>query len=365
MIFRDNPCFPHPESTQISPVLEFICCSFCVEATRVLSFCTIGGAPTAIPRLSLLLKYEFEGKDGVCQHNYQTTFSPADSVCIDILNSMSKRKVAHTFTTQEFLEGAGVRLHRGFSYMPENLFDPFLLFDDFSSENPVDFMAGFPWHPHRGIETVTYILKGDVEHKDSIGNAGVISKGDVQWMKSGSGIIHQEMPKGSSGLVGFQLWINIPKKHKMTAPNYQEYKAKEIPEFEYANGIVARVVAGPAEQFKGPVTGDDVDPTYIDFQLKPGAELSVPVPSGYTSFIYVFDGTIQITDSAYKAGQIVLFDRIGTEVNLGAKSSGARILFVSGKPLHEPVAWHGPIVMNTREELVLAFEELNDGTFIK
>jgi redox-sensitive bicupin YhaK (pirin superfamily) len=226
-------------------------------------------------------------------------------------------------------------------------------------------MAGFPWHPHRGIETVTYILKGDVEHKDSIGNAGVIGKGDVQWMKSGSGIIHQEMPRGGGGLIGFQLWINIPKKHKMTAPNYQEYSSKEIPEFEYTPGVIARVVAGPAETYRGPVTGDDVDPTYIDFDLKPGAELAIPVPSGYTSFIYIFEGSIQIDESQYKSGKVILFDRKGTQIYLGAKSSGARILFVSGKPLHEPVAWHGPIVMNTRAELAIAFDELNNGTFIK
>ena len=215
---------------------------------------------------------------------------------------MTSRTVATTFRTKKFLEGAGVRLHRGFSYMPENLFDPFLLFDDFSSENPVDYMQGFPWHPHRGIETVTYILKGDVEHKDSIGNAGIISKGDVQWMSAGSGVIHQEMPKGSTGLVGFQLWINIPKAHKMDKPGYQEYKSSEIPEVSYGDDAVARVVAGSINSQLGPVSGDSVDPTYIDFSIKPGKSITVPIPDRYTAFIYVFDGSIDVGNSSHTAG---------------------------------------------------------------
>lgn len=278
---------------------------------------------------------------------------------------MKIRGVEHSFTTREFLEGAGVKLHRGFSYMPENLFDPFLLFDDFSSENPIDYLSGFPWHPHRGIETVTYILKGNVEHKDSIGNAGIITKGDVQWMSSGSGIIHQEMPRGSNGLVGFQLWVNIPKKHKMSKPKYQEYKANEIPEFQYAVGAIARVVAGSFGDYSGPVTGDDVAPAYIDFDLKPSTSINIPVNVGHTAFIYVFEGTIHADEKSFSAGKVILFDKLGTEIEIASGSAGARVLYVTGKPLHEPVAWHGPIVMNTREELVAAFEELNSGTFIK
>ena len=282
---------------------------------------------------------------------------------------MHHRHVIHAFTTQEFLEGAGVRLRRGFSYMPENLFDPFLLFDDFSSENPVDYMAGFPWHPHRGIETVTYILKGEVEHGDSLGNQGVIGRGDIQWMSSGSGIIHQEMPRGSSGLVGFQLWINMPKSHKMDAPKYQEHLAKLIPEFEYYKGAKARVIAGNLSNTKGPISDDMTDPTYIDFELLPNTEITIPVPVGYTAFVYVFEGTIhagsQKDGKTYSSGKVLLFDKLGDTIRLATDANGSRLILAVGKPLGEPVAWHGPVVMNTQEELIQAFEELREGTFIK
>jgi quercetin 2,3-dioxygenase len=278
---------------------------------------------------------------------------------------MSTRTTAQIFTTKEFLEGAGVRLHRGFSYIPENPFDPFLLFDDFSSDNPVDYLAGFPWHPHRGIETITYILKGEVQHGDSIGNEGVIGKGDIQWMTSGSGIIHQEMPRGSAGIIGFQLWLNMPKTQKMSKPRYQEYRAKDIPEFEYAKGAKMRIIAGSYGDVQGPIDHELTKPTYIDISLEPGVDITIPVESDQTVFYYVFEGELHDHGNIYKTGKVVLTNRKGTSLKLQAGSSGARLLLVSGKPLHEPVAWYGPVVMNTQSELALAFEELQAGTFIK
>jgi redox-sensitive bicupin YhaK (pirin superfamily) len=282
---------------------------------------------------------------------------------------MKYRHIAHAFKTQEFLEGAGVRLHRGFSHIPSNIFDPFLLFDDFSSENPVDYMAGFPWHPHRGIETVTYILKGEVEHGDSLGNEGVIGKGDIQWMSAGNGIIHQEMPRGSNGLIGFQLWINMPAKRKMDTPRYQDHLAKLIPEFEYQKGAKARIIAGGLNDTSGPISDDMTDPTYIDFELSPNTEITVPVNASYTAFIYIFAGNVHAgsekSGKQYGPGKVLLFDKLGDTVRLTTSTTGARLILVTGKPLNEAVAWHGPIVMNTQEELVQAFAELQDGTFIK
>lgn len=278
---------------------------------------------------------------------------------------MSIRTVKQVFTTKEFLEGAGVRLHRGFSYIPENPFDPFLLFDDFSSENPVDYLAGFPWHPHRGIETITYILKGEVEHGDSIGNEGVIGKGDIQWMTSGSGIIHQEMPRGSTEITGFQLWLNMPKDQKMSKPRYQEHRANQIPEFEYSKGVTMRLIAGTQRCYEGPIDHEITKPTYIDITLSPSTKTSIPVDPSYTVFYYIFEGSIDDAGRPLRSGSVALTERIGSSITLQAGSSGARVLLVSGKPLNEPVAWYGPVVMNTDEELASAFEELRAGTFIR
>ncbi len=228
---------------------------------------------------------------------------------------------------------------------------------------------GFPWHPHRGIETVTYILKGEVEHGDSLGNAGVIGKGDIQWMSSGSGIIHQEMPRGSNGLIGFQLWINMPKKRKMDKPKYQEHIAKLIPEFEYQLGVKVRVIAGSLDDKAGPISDEMTTPSYLDFDLSPNVVTKIPLPVGHTAFIYVFEGKVHIGSDkggqAYGPGKVLLLDKLGENVRLATASAGARLILVAGKPINEDVAWHGPIVMNSQEELVQAFSELRDGTFIK
>ncbi len=275
------------------------------------------------------------------------------------------------FNVRKTLEGAGVHLRRGFANAEVPRFDPFLLFDDFSSSNPTDYLAGFPMHPHRGMETVTYILDGDVRHRDSMGNSGIIGKGDVQWMTAGSGIIHEEMPEGISGLQGFQLWINLPKKNKMMAPRYQEVGQATIPEIALGRGAVARVIAGEVMDVTGPVRDVMAQPLYLDIRLEREEELSFPVPTHYTTFVYIFSGTIGIKEqnknsaTSFSAGTIILFDRTGDTVHLHTGASGARFLLVSGQPLNEPIAWHGPIVMNTSEEIEVAFNELQNGEFIK
>ena len=265
------------------------------------------------------------------------------------------------------MEGAGVKLHRGFANSEVPRYDPFLLFDDFSAADPVDYMAGFPWHPHRGIETVTYILDGSVRHKDSIGSAGVIGKGDVQWMSAGSGIIHEEMPEGTGGIKGFQLWVNIPKSHKMSAPRYQEMRANALPEITHGDAKV-KIIAGDIAGARGPVEDIMADPLYADVTLLPEKVFTFPVHAGYTTFIYIFEGNLGEGVGgivAYQKGDILLFERENDSVVVCAGSVGARFLLVSGKPLDEEVAWGGPIVMNTQEELATAFRELRDGSFIK
>lgn len=277
---------------------------------------------------------------------------------------MIERRIHTTMTVKPTLEGAGVHLHRGFGYAELPLFDPFLLFDDFSSQKQSDYLPGFPRHPHRGIETVTYILKGDVSHKDSMGNAGTIGKGDIQWMTAGSGIVHEEMPHGNEGLTGFQLWVNLPREHKMMTPRYQEIQAKDIPTVtEDENSI--HVIAGSFADTKGPVEDIMASPNYFDIELKPGAHIDISVREGDTSFLYLFQGSIATDGSSYEKGTIILHERSGETVTVTAHEHGARFLFVSGTPLQEPIAWHGPIVMNTQDEIDVALYDLQNGTFIK
>jgi hypothetical protein len=266
------------------------------------------------------------------------------------------------------IEGAGVHLHRAFGFGSTSEFDPFLLLDDFRNEIPENYLAGFPWHPHRGIETITYILAGTVEHGDSMGNRGVIGPGDVQWMTAGSGIIHQEMPKGDSAgrMHGFQLWANLPSSLKMTAPRYQEIKASDIPEIEEADGTRVRIICGKFGAAKGPVNSIAADPSYLDVFVPSGRRRTFDVGSAHHAFAYVIAGSGAFGHTGAEAADrsLVLFDD-GDEVAVQAGKDGIRFLLVWGKPLREPVAWNGPIVMNTQEELRKAFEELEKGTFLK
>lgn len=285
-----------------------------------------------------------------------------------LVDMQSQRKVNEILKTIPTIEGAGVRLHRGFANAEVPRFDPFLLFDDFSSPNPNDYLQGFPWHPHRGIETVTYVLDGDVRHKDSIGNSGVIRGGDIQWMTAGSGIIHEEMPEGNTGIKGFQLWVNLPKSEKMMKPRYQEVGATSIPEVSFGTHGTIKVIAGTIDGTKGPVEDIMAAPMYLDVALLPEQTTDFPVVSGYTTFLYVIDGAIASGDHEridIVSGSIVHFERVGDHVQVTSGSAGARFLLVSGKPLDEPIAWRGPIVMNTKEELMQAFDDLATGNFIR
>jgi redox-sensitive bicupin YhaK (pirin superfamily) len=277
-------------------------------------------------------------------------------------------------------------LERAFGFGNTKEFDPFLLFDDFRNNNPADYVAGFPWHPHRGIETITYVLAGSVEHGDSLGNQGKMTAGDVQWMTAGSGILHQEMPKGDpqGRMHGFQLWANLPASLKMTSPRYQDIPSAVIPEVTEDDGTKARVICGEFWGKKGPVEGVAADPNYIDISVPPGRKRRIAIETSRHAFAYVFAGSgtfrdaseprAVLTESAVdpnaptvydaKNHSLVLFDR-GDEIVVQAGPEGIRFLLVSGKPLEEPVAWRGPIVMNTQDQLRQAFRELNDGTFIK
>jgi hypothetical protein len=278
------------------------------------------------------------------------------------------RSLIRRFPGVPTLEGAGVRLRRSFSNPEVPLFDPFLLLDRFGSSNPADYLAGFPWHPHRGIETVTYVLHGRVEHGDTLGNSGVIGSGEVQWMNSGSGIIHQEMPQlAPDPLSGFQLWVNLPARQKMSTPAYRGLRAGDLPSVTTDSGGEVRIVAGTFGGSEGPVRGISVDPTYLDVRLAPGERFSWTPPSGYTAFAHSVDGrgTFAGTDSApVEAGETTLFGP-GDAVGATAGPDGWRFLAVSGRPLHEPVAWYGPIVMNHPAELTEAVRELRAGQFIK
>jgi redox-sensitive bicupin YhaK (pirin superfamily) len=278
------------------------------------------------------------------------------------------RSVVRRFPGLPTLEGAGVRLRRSFSNNEVPLFDPFLLLDRFGSSNPEDYLAGFPWHPHRGIETVTYMLDGQVEHGDTLGNSGVIAAGDIQWMNSGSGIIHQEMPKRTEGtLSGFQLWVNLPAAQKMSTPAYRGLSSTEIPEVTTDEGNRVKVVAGSFDRVEGPVRGLSVDPTYLDVRLPPHGRFELDPPHGFTVFAHEVDGSATFDGSdprPVEAGETALFGA-GGAVRARAADTGARFLLVSGRPLREPVAWYGPIVMNRQDELAQAVRELRNGDFIK
>jgi len=302
---------------------------------------------------------------------------------------MSIRPVKRVIESRPTVEGAGVKLRRAFGFGQTEDFDPFLLFDDFRNDKPADYLAGFPWHPHRGIETITYVLAGTVAHRDSLGNQGALGAGDVQWMTAGRGILHQEMPEGDPAgkMHGFQLWANLPATLKMTTPRYQDVQAAEVPEVVDDDGTTVRVVCGEFWGKRGPVEGVAANPRYLDVWVPPGRRKTLPVETARNGFAYVFDGSGTFRDASTPGPvvtehvgpqgmaptpiadtvgnrSLVLFDR-GDEVTIQAGDAGVRFLLISGEPLREPVAWYGPIVMNTREELERAYAELRAGTFIQ
>jgi redox-sensitive bicupin YhaK (pirin superfamily) len=300
---------------------------------------------------------------------------------------MSVRPIRRVIHTTPTLEGAGVKLQRAFGFGETADFDPFLLLDDFRNDNPRDYLAGFPWHPHRGIETITYVLAGSVEHGDSLGNRGSLGAGDVQWMTAGRGILHQEMPQGDTDgrMHGFQLWANLPSSLKMTEPRYQDIAAADIPTIVDDDGTSVRVIVGDFWGRRGPVEGVAADPRYLDVSVPAGRKKRLAVETTNNAFAYVFagsgtfrdasdphavlteqvgGGTVRSTAGETGNRSLVLFDR-GDEVVVQAGAEGIRFLLVSGKPIEEPVAWYGPIVMNTQQELQQAFTDLRNGTFIK
>lgn len=300
---------------------------------------------------------------------------------------MSIRPVIETRKSVPTLEGAGVRLHRAFGFTDPSECDPFLMFDDFRGDRPADYVAGFPWHPHRGIETITYVLAGTVEHKDSLGNQGKLGAGDVQWMTAGSGILHQEMPLGNARgqMHGFQLWANLPGELKMTAPRYQDIKSGDIAEVIDDDGTHVRVIVGEFWGKRGPIDGIAADPQYLDISIPAGVRKRIKVDTYRRAFAYVFEGAGYFADASAPQGVLLEKEVNGQEVNIRDRSGnrtlvrfgsgdeivvqageeGMRFLLVSGAPIEEPVAWHGPIVMNTRAELEQAFRELRNGTFIR
>ena len=300
---------------------------------------------------------------------------------------MSIRPIVEQRLAQPTMEGAGVKLHRAFGFQDPTELDPFLLFDDFRNDNPADFKAGFPWHPHRGIETITYVLDGTVSHADSLGNTGDLNAGDVQWMTAGSGILHQEMPRGNANgqMHGFQLWANLPGAMKMTAPRYQDVEAKDIPTVIDDDGTSVRVIIGDFWGKSGPVDGIAADPQYLDVSVPAGVRKTFKVDTYRRAFAYVFAGSGNFRDASAPTGVLLEKEVMGEEVNIRdmsgnrtlirfgsgdevtvqAGEEGIRFLLISGAPLEEPVAWHGPIVMNTRDDLRTAVRELNNGTFIK
>jgi hypothetical protein len=278
------------------------------------------------------------------------------------------RTIASLIEPEPVTEGAGVRLRRSIATRRLDYVDPFLLFDHFGSADPRDYLAGFPMHPHRGIETVTYLLGGSVAHRDSLGNEGVIGAGDIQWMTSGSGILHEEMPKvGPRALDGFQLWVNLPRERKMTRPRYQDVSAAKIPAVVRADGVTVRVVAGEVDGVAGAVKEIHAEPEYLDVSMPAGRTFEQPVPRGHTALAYVFEGEVRLGDGP--AGPIaatrlaILGD--GDVVRARTGERPGRFLLVSGRPLGEPIARYGPFVMNTPEEISLALRELREGTFIK
>ena len=300
---------------------------------------------------------------------------------------MSIRPVVSTTPAQPTMEGAGVKLHRAFGFHEPKRYDPFLLFDDFRNDNPEDYAAGFPWHPHRGIETITYVLSGTVDHGDSLGNQGTLGAGSVQWMTAGSGILHQEMPKGNEQgqMHGFQLWANLPGALKMTAPRYQDIQGQDIPEVIDDDGTRVKIIIGNFWGKSGPVDGIAADPQYLDITIPAGVRKTLPVDTYRHAFAYVFEGAGQFVDASLPTGVLIEKDIDGQEVNIRdlsgdrtlvqfgtgdeitvqAGPEGLRFLLVSGAPIKEPIAWHGPIVMNTNDELRQAMADLRNDTFIK
>lgn len=300
---------------------------------------------------------------------------------------MSIRPIAATSQATPTIEGAGVHLHRAFGFHEPRRFDPFLLFDDFRNEDPAAYAQGFPWHPHRGIETITYVLSGEVTHSDSLGNTGSLGAGDVQWMTAGSGIMHQEMPKGNTSgqMHGFQLWSNLPGSLKMTAPRYQDVQSKDIPTVVDDDGTSVRVIIGNFWGKSGPVDGIAADPLYLDVSVPPGLRKRFKVDTYRNTFAYVFAGEGRFADASAPRGVLLEKEVAGQELNIRDMSGnrtlvqfgtgdeievqagpeGVRFLLVAGAPIEEPVAWHGPIVMNTREELIQAFEDLRNDRFVK
>lgn len=276
----------------------------------------------------------------------------------------SVRKILRVLKSKPTIEGAGVHLKRAFGYPEVPLLDPFLLLDDFHSDNPDDYIAGFPWHPHRGIETVTYMLHGKIKHGDSIGNSGIIETGDAQWMTAGSGIIHEEMPQQNGLLWGFQLWVNLPASHKMMNPRYREVKDEEIPEVSLGDARV-KVICGEVAGIRGPVRDIVVDSEYLDVTIPPHNKFEYSVKRGYKAFAYVIEGDGHFgSDGLVSKEHLVVFDD-GDIIRAEASDRNLRFLLISGKPINEPVAWYGPIVMNTQTELQIAFDEYRNGTFIK
>ncbi len=296
------------------------------------------------------------------------------------------RRIKKVWKSRPTIEGAGVHLKRAFGYYQVPELDPFLLLDDFRSENPDHYLRGFPWHPHRGIETITYVLQGEVEHGDSMGNNGLISSGDVQWMTAGGGIIHQEMPKGDKKRVmsGFQLWANLPASHKMMEPRYRDVKNQQIPEITLKSGAKVKIISGKVDGTKGPVQDIVTDPEYLDVTVPAGATFAHPVRRARNAFAYVIEGEgyfdqgrdayghevvgtnyFDLKRSCLCGNETIIHYGDGDEVSVTPDKSGVRFLLASGKPIGEPVAWYGPIVMNTQEELKIAFEEYQKGTFIK
>lgn len=300
---------------------------------------------------------------------------------------MKIRKIHKMYKSKPTLEGAGVHLHRAFGGSTDaHIFDPFLLLDDFRNDRPQDYAPGFPWHPHRGIETITYVLRGQVAHGDSMGNQGVITSGDVQWMTAGSGILHQEMPEGDSNgqMYGFQLWANLPRANKMMHPRYQDIKRAQIPLITLEGDVKVRIICGEVMGKRGPVENIVIDPQYLDMTVPAKTRFTFPAPSGHTVFAYVIDGKATFCDEqdpfAYEREgsnyfdmqhdrwqndrTLILFED-GEQIVVTTEDNPVRFLLISGRPIHEPIAWYGPIVMNSEKELRQAFEELEHGVFIK
>jgi redox-sensitive bicupin YhaK (pirin superfamily) len=296
------------------------------------------------------------------------------------------RKIKKILISQPTIEGAGVHLHRGFGFREVPMFDPFLMFDDFRQDDPERYLPGFPWHPHRGIETITYMLRGTAEHGDSMGNKGVIGPGDIQWMTAGSGIVHQEMPKGGEDgrMGGFQLWANLPASQKMMDPRYRDVKRTDIPEVTLSGGVSVRVICGTVGKTRGPVRDIVIDPEYLDISMPPGTEFVHPTKPGHTVLAYAFEGQGCFSDASDPSSydvepasyfelerkpfqgdhSVVLFGD-GGRIKVATTDSPVRFLLIAGRPLGEPVAWQGPIVMNTQDELKSAFREYRAGTFIR